>query len=184
MSGALALPARPDRRRVDGWSSVATAAALAAALAILAIVLGWRGSDLPAQVFRSDLVRRDGFVLWNSQWFGGHAFLPYSVLSPLAGALTGPLALGAISGVAAAVLFERILRFAFGHVAWVGALWFALGTVTNLIVGRVTFAMGVALGLLAVYMLQRRRPVLAVVAALLCSLSSPLAGAFLALAAA
>ena len=90
-----------------------TAFAVAASLAIIAICLGWRGSDLPAQVFRSDLVRRDGFVLWNSQWFGGHAFLPYSVLSPFVAALTGPLALGAVSGVAAAVLFARILRFSF-----------------------------------------------------------------------
>ena len=182
----VALARRPGDRPewLEGWPSMLTAFAVAGSLAIIAICLGWRGSDLPAQVFRSDLVRRDGFVLWNSQWFGGHAFLPYSVLSPFAGALTGPIALGAISGVAAAVLFERILRFAFGHVAWVGALWFAVGTVVNLIVGRVTFAMGVALGLLAVYALQRRRAVLAVVAALLCSLSSPLAGAFLALAAA
>jgi hypothetical protein len=180
----VAIARRPGDRApwLEGWPSMLTAFAVAGGLAIMAICLGWRGSDLPAQVFRSDLVRRDGFVIWNSQWFGGHAFLPYSVLAPLAGALTGPLALGAISGVAAAVLFERILHFAFGRVAWIGALWFAVGTATNLIVGRVTFAMGVALGLLAVYSLQRRRPTLAVVAALLCSLSSPLAGAFLALA--
>src|SRR3954471_20441500 len=126
MSGALALPARP-RRHVDGWSSVATAAALATTLAVLAIALGWRGSNLPAQVFRSDLIRRDGFVLWNSQWFGGHNVLGYSVLAPPIAALTGPLTLGAISGVIAAVVFERILRFSFGAVAWVGAIWFALG---------------------------------------------------------
>jgi len=182
----VAIARRPGDRApwLEGWPSMVTAFAVAGSLAIIAICLGWRGSDLPAQVFRSDLVRRDGFVIWNSQWFGGHAFLPYSVLSPLVGALTGPLALGAISGVAAAVLFERILRFEFGSIAWVGALWFAFGTVTNLIVGRVTFAMGVAIALLAVYSLQRRRPILAVVAALLCSLSSPLAGAFLALVAA
>jgi hypothetical protein len=142
-------------------------------------VFDWRGSDLPAQVFRSELVRRDGFVVWNSQWFGGHAVLTYSVLSPVLGALIGPVALGAISCVVASVTFERILRFAFGHAAWVGALWFALGSVTNLIVGRVTFALGVALGLIAVYALQRRHPIPAVIAAVLCSLSSPLAGVFL-----
>ena len=68
-----------------------------------------------------------GSSIWNSQWFGGHALLSYSVLAPVLGALTGPIALGAISGVAAAVLFERILRFAYGRTAWVGALWFALG---------------------------------------------------------
>jgi hypothetical protein len=180
---------RVPRRRVDrpawfdGWPGLVTVFALAAACTLLAIVLGWRGSDLPAQVFRSELVRRDGFVVWNSQWFGGHALLSYSVLSPLVGSLTGPLTLGAISGVAAAVLFERILRHAYGRTLWFPAIWFALGTVANLIVGRVTFGLGIAFGLAAVYALQHRRPVVAVAAALLCALSSPLAGAFLALAA-
>ena len=79
------------------------------------------------------------------------------------------------------MLFERILFYAYGRTVWLAAIWFALGTVANLIVGRVTFALGIAFGLAAVYALQRRRPVLAVAAAFLCALSSPLAGAFLAL---
>jgi hypothetical protein len=185
VSGLVTLPSRDTIRRrlvVDGWPSVAAAAAIAGALALLAIACGWRGSDLPAQIFRSDLIRQDGFVVWNNQWFGGHALLGYSVLAPALGALTGPVLVGAVSGIISAVLFERILRFAFGHASWLGAIWFALGTVTNLIVGRTTFALGVALGLGAVYMLQRRHPVLATICALLCSLSSPLAGAFLAIA--
>ena len=120
--------------------------------------------------------------MWNNQWFGGHALLGYSVLAPALGALTGPIAIGAVSGIVAAVAFERILHFAFGRASLVGAVWFALGTVTNLIVGRTTFALGVALGLGAVYLLQRRHAVFAVACALLCALSSPLAGAFLAIA--
>ncbi|HYL51591.1 MAG TPA: hypothetical protein VEZ15_06455 [Acidimicrobiia bacterium] len=181
----VSLPRGRSRREwVEGWPSLVTAFAVAGALALLAVCLGWRGSDLPAQVFRTELVRRDGFVIWNSQWFGGHAMLTYSVLAPAVASLTGPIALGALSGVFSAVLFERILRFAFGRTAWIGALWFALGTVTNLIVGRVTFALGVAVGLGAVYALQRRHIAPAVVLAVLCSLSSPLAGAFLAIAAA
>jgi hypothetical protein len=178
------LAGETERPWRDGWPTLVSVFAIASVLALAAVVFDWRGSDLPAQVFRTDLVRRDGFVLWNSQWFGGHAMLPYSVLSPVVGALTGPVALGAVTGVAAAVLFERILRLVFGRTAWPGALWFALGTVTNLIVGRVTFSLGIAFGLGAVYALLRRRPALAVVGAVLCSLSSPLAGAFLALAAA
>ena len=179
----LALP-RPQRGRargLEGWPSFLTAFALAGALALVAVLLGWRGSDLPAQVFRSELFRQDGFVVWNSQWFGGHPTLSYSVISPALGALTGPVALGAVTCVISAVLFERILRFAYGRAAWTGVVWFALGSVTNLIVGRVTFSLGVALGLAAVYALQRNRLWLAVPCALLCSLSSPLAGAFLAL---
>jgi hypothetical protein len=172
----------PARKWFDGWPSLVTVFAVAATLAVLAMCLGWRGSDLPGQVFRTELFKRDGFVLWNSQWFGGHALLAYSVLAPVFGALTGPIVLGALSGVAAAVTFERILRFAFGRTAWLGALWFAIGTVTNLIVGRTTFALGVAFGLGAVYALQRNRMFFAVSLALMCSLSSPLAGAFLAIA--
>jgi hypothetical protein len=179
VTGIALARRREPAQWFDGWPSLAAASALALALVLLAVCLGWRGSDLPAQVFRSELVRRDGFVIWNSQWFGGHALLSYSVLSPLLGALTGSVALGAVSCVAAAMLFERILRFAYGRAAWVGAIWFAVGSVTNLIVGRITFALGVALGLAAIYALQRRHLVPAVIAALLCSLSSPLAGAFL-----
>jgi hypothetical protein len=181
MADAIPVRARP-RSFFDGWETGFGAFAVATALAILTIVLHWRGSDLPAQVFRADLVRRDGFVVWNSQWFGGHATLAYSVIAPLVGSITGPVALGAVSCVVSAVLFERVVRFAFGRVSVLGAMWFAVGTVTNLIVGRVTFAMGVAFGLAAIYALQRKHPVAVVVFGVLCALASPLAGAFLAIA--
>ncbi len=171
-----------NRPWIDGWPSLLSVFALAGTLALVAVVLGWRGSDLPAQVFRTELIRRDGFALWNSQWFGGHTTLTYSVLAPMIATITGPIALGAFSGVASAVLFERILRFAFGRTAWLGAVWFALGTVANFIVGRVTFGVGVTFALAAVCALQRRHPVIAVACSLLASLCSPLAGLFLALA--
>ena len=158
VGGTLAVPTRRrhQRRSTAGPRGVAVVAA-AGVLAILAITLGWRGSDLPAQIFRADLFRQDGFVLWNSQWFGGHALLGYSVIAPAISAPIGPLALGAVSGIASAFLFERILRFSFGSVAWLGSLWFALGTVINLIVGRTTYAFGVALALGAIYALQHRK---------------------------
>src|SRR6185437_473809 len=57
---------------------------------------------------------------------------------------------------------------------------FALGTVINLIVGRTTYAFGVALALGAIYALQHRRAAIAVGLAVLSSLASPLAGCFLA----
>ncbi len=182
MNGAFAVSTRPARPRwLDDWPLMTTVVGVAGVLAILAITLGWRGSDLPAQIFRAELFRQDGFVLWNSQWFGGHALLGYSVIAPAISAPIGPLALGALSGIASALLFERILRFSFGSVAWLGSLWFALGTVINLIVGRTTYAFGVALALGAVYALQHRKVVIAIACAILCSLASPLAGGFLAI---
>jgi hypothetical protein len=184
MSTAVVIPPRSQTPRIEGWRTGLAMVAVATAAAVLAIALGWRGSDLPAQVFRAELFREDGFVLWNSQWFGGHAMLGYSVIAPAISALFGPLALGAVSGIASALLFERILRFSFGSVAWLGGLWFALGTVTNLIVGRTTYAFGVALALGAIYALQHRHAVIAIVCGFLCALASPLAGCFLAIVAA
>jgi hypothetical protein len=182
VNGAFAVSTRPARPRwLDDWPTITAVVGVAGVLAILAITLGWRGSDLPAQVYRAELFRKDGFVIWNSQLFGGHALLGYSVIAPAISAPIGPLALGAVSGIASALLFERILRFSFGSVAWLGSLWFALGTVVNLIVGRTTYAFGVALALGAIYALQHRKVVIAVAAAILCALASPLAGGFLAI---
>jgi hypothetical protein len=98
------------------------------------------------------------------------------------GALTGPVALGAACGTVSAFLFDRLVRFAFGTSARVGSLWFALSMVTNLVVGRVTFALGVTFALAAVLALQRRRSMVAVACALLCGLACPDAGLFLAIA--
>jgi hypothetical protein len=155
---------------------------VAGSLALFAIAMGWRGSDLPAQLFRVDLFRRDGFVLWNSQWFAGHPTLDYSVLSPVLGAVTGAIALGALSGVASAFLFDRLVYHEFGSASYVASVWFATSTVTNLVVGRVTFALGVTLMLGALLALQRHRVWLAALCALLCSLASPVAALFLAIA--
>src|SRR5258708_40084500 len=112
MSGTVGVAARSRRRPgVEGWPTVAAVVGVAGVLALLAITLGWRGSDLPAQVFRAELFRQDGFVLWNSQWFGGRALLRYSVLAPSISAPIRPLALRALSGIAPPLLFERMLRF-------------------------------------------------------------------------
>lgn len=179
--GSAAIPGR--RTAGDGWSSAALVASLALLASLLAMAAGWRGEDLPAQIYRMDLVRHHGLVLWDNQWFAGHPTLGYSVLAPVLGALIGPLPLAAASGLAAAVLFDRIVTGTFGSSARVGSIWFAIGTVSNLVVGRVTFALGLALALGAVLAMQHGRRTLAAGLALLTPLASPLAGLFLAIAA-
>ena len=173
-------PDAPDD--VDRHGSV-RAFVVAGGLGVVALLLGWRGADFPAQIYRADLVRRYGFVLWNGQWYGGHPTLPYSVLAPVAGALVGPAILALASGLVAAVGFDRLVRHQFGAAARIGSAWFACSTVTNLIVGRVAFAFGLAFGMLAVVALQRHRRGWSVWWAVLTSLSSPVAGVFLAIAA-
>ena len=125
------VPLRLRHERVASWSGAVYAGGIAGILALIAVAAGWRGSDLPAQMFRVELLRRNGFVLWDSQWFAGHSTLNYSVLSPVLGALTGPVALGALCGVISAILFDRLLRDEFGSAAWFGSLWFAVATVTR-----------------------------------------------------
>ena len=98
-----------ERAAATGWWTYAPAAVIATVLTVTVMVAKWRGTDLAAQVFRADLFRRHGFVLWNAQWFGGHATLSYSVLSPMVSAAVGPVLLAGISGVAAAVLFASIV---------------------------------------------------------------------------
>ncbi len=169
----------PAWRRWIGDGRPALPVLVAAALALLAALLDWRGADLPAQLFRVLLFRQNGFVLWNNLWYGGHPTLDYSVLFPPLGAVVGPLLLGAVSGVVAAYCFDRLLRNAFGTPTMLASLWFAVSTVTNLAVGRLTFSLGVAIALASLLALQRGHRFVAVVLGLLSPLASPVATVFL-----
>ena len=161
----------------------AAPAAIAAAVAIAYLAAAPRTVDLAASVYRARLFDYAGFTIWNSQWYTGHYTLGYSVLFPPLAWLLGPLVVGAISSVAAAAIFEPLARAHFGPGARWGSLWFGLAATTSLISGRIPFALGVALGLGSLLAFQRGRLVLAVALGLGCSLASPVAGAFLALAA-
>ena len=78
----------PGRRRGRGLPLADLGPpALAGALAVIALALHWQGADWPAQLFRIEVFRRAGFVVWNQQWYAGHHVLGYSVLSPAVGAL-------------------------------------------------------------------------------------------------
>lgn len=154
---------------------------LAAGLAAAWLAFGPATPDLAAAVYRAGLFQREGFTLFNANWYGGHHTPAYSILFPPLGAVIGVRLTGALAAIASAVLFERIARRHFGERARWGALWFGAGTVADLLIGRMTFAVGVAFGLAAVFALQRghRRSGLALGVA--CTLGSPVAGLFLAM---
>jgi hypothetical protein len=152
--------------------------ALAAVVAGAYLLLGPPSADLAAQEYRAAL----GLVLWDNGWYGGHHMPAYSVLFPPLASLLGPRLVGALSAVASAWLFERLVRDLDG--ARVASLWFAVAAVSTLVSGRLTFALGVAVGLGAVLAAARRRFGWACVMAALAGLTSPVAAAFVALAAA
>jgi hypothetical protein len=161
------------------WTlSEAPAWVLAALLAAIYLVISPPSADLAAQTYRSGL----GLVLWDGAWYGGHHVPAYSVLFPPLAALLGPQLVGALAAVAAAWLFQRLVDGLEG--ARVASLWFAVGTATTLLTGRLTFALGVAVGLAALVVAKRGLWAAASVLAVMTSLASPVAGAFVALAAA
>jgi hypothetical protein len=166
---------------VPRWSARAAPTLLAAAFAALYVTLSPRTGDLAAHVFRADLFGREGITVWNNSWYGGHHTPAYSVLfPPLAWAL-GPWLAGALGAVASAAAFEALARRHFGPRAWAGTMLFAVGTAATLFAGRLTFSLGIAVGLTSALALQRGRAWAAGLLAVTCSLASPVAGLFLAL---
>ena len=125
------------------------AALLAALVVSLSQVLGWRGVDTAAQVYRVNAFRHSGFTLWDFQWYGGHWTLSYSVLyPPLAAFLTVPV-LTVASAAVAAVSFDRLVRPRFGTGGRAASVVFALGTLVPSAIGQLPFLTGLAFGLAA-----------------------------------
>lgn len=171
---------RPDRHAGIVLLSAAVSVALCG------VYLLWQPQtlDLAAQTFRADLWDRYGWVIYNDAWYSGHTIPGYSLLYPPLGAWLGPETLGVVCAILSAALFASIAVRAYGTRAWVGSLWFGLGSTVSLYGGRITFGLGVTFGLAAVMAIQRRRSVLGGIAGTAAALASPVAGLFTALAAA
>lgn len=153
-----------------------------AALGAAAYLLAQPASaDLAAQQYRSAI----GLGVWDNGWFAGHHLPGYSLLFPPLGALIGIRAAGVLAALLATALFTVIAEHRWGEKAATAAgLWFAAGATATLVSGRLTFLLGIALGLAATLALQRSRHAIAVACALATTLASPVAGLFLAIAAA
>ena len=169
-AGALA-------RRAPAWT-------ITAVLGLCYVVAAPSSADLAAASYRADLFGRVGFTLWDNGWYGGHHLPAYSVLAPVLGWLIGPLALAAVSMTIAAALFSALIDGRFSAPAVrIAGVWFALGAAIGLLASRVPFDLGLAIGLSSLVLAQRGRRAPALALAAVCALTSPVAGAFLALAA-
>jgi hypothetical protein len=169
--------------RSRGWwavhGSIVVAPAVAGALAVLTILMRWRGSDLPAHFFRVGLVEREGLVGWNNYWFGGHHTLGYGVLFPVLGALVGVWTVAVASAVLSAFLVDILIRRAVGHPNWWASLLFAVGTMTNVAIGRLPFALGLVVALGALVAAQARWLWLAGLLSVATAAASPVVSVFL-----
>ena len=164
------------RRRVP-WGLLTAAVGVAVWL-----IVDPRTPDLAGQVYRANLFREAGFVVWDGRWYGGHDMPGYSLLFPPLGALLGVRAVGAAAVLASAALFEGVAVAAYGARARWAAAWFAVAALGDVWSGRVTFALGVSVALGAVLALTRGRALAAGILAGLCAACSPVAGVLLALA--
>jgi len=170
--------------RLSAGARAAPAWAITAALGLAYVIAAPPSADLAAASYRSYLFGRDGFTLWDNAWYAGHHLPAYGVLAPAIGWLLAPQLLAALSMTAAAALFAALIDGHFPALATrIAARWFALGAAIGLLSNRVPFDLGLALGLGALLLARRRRHGPALALALLCALASPVAGAFLALAA-
>jgi hypothetical protein len=165
--------------------AVVVTAVAAVTAAVTFLIAPPMGTDLSAQTARADFFSRHGFAVLDLGWYGGISPYGYSLLTPAPMAWLTPRGLGAIAGVAAAVLFVLLLlRTGARHPSAAGLLG-VVGIFGNLVSGRVTFAVGVAFGLaalLAVTARSRWRWAGACAGAVLAAAASPVAGLFVGLA--
>ena len=157
-------------------------AAAALASVLTAGLLAWdpHVRDLAAHVLRTELFEESGFSIWNGSWYGGHYLLTHSVLFPPLAALFGARLVAAAAVIWSAYLFDRVVCERWGERARPATLWYGAGAVTMLASGRLSFALGVALGLASLRALQKNWAWAASFAGLACALASPVAAVFLA----
>ena len=158
---------------------------LAAALCAVWLLLPPTGSDLSAQVAHADFAGKYFWHPVNLQWFGGTSWLGYSIVVPPLMAAIGVQAVGVLSTVASSGLLGLLMTRCRVLRPRAGAAVGALCLVGNLIVGRLTFAVGLTLALATVVAFtipHRVRWVILAIGPVLTWAASPLAALFLGLA--
>jgi MFS family permease len=192
VSAPAAAPPRAHRVRAVVARAPVGAWTVTAAFGLLYAIVAPLSTDLAAAGYRSDLFSRAGFTLWDNGWYGGHHLLAYSVLAPALSALLSPQLLAALSMTAAAALFTALIDGCFpARATRLASCWFALGAAVGLLSNRVAFELGFALALAALLAARadgdgrhsRACAAASLGLAFACALASPIAGAFLALAA-
>jgi hypothetical protein len=173
------------RQRVDLRSSAALIGVGAAALlALIWALLPPTGTDLSAQFAHADFASDHLWHPVDLQWFGGTNPLAYSVIVPPLMAIVGVRLVGAVATFAAAGLLGLLMSRCAVPRPRAGAIAGALCLVANLVVGRLTFAVGVAAALatlIGLTMTHRLRWLLLVGGPILTWAASPLAALFLGL---
>ncbi|HEY1369532.1 MAG TPA: hypothetical protein VGF23_20575 [Gaiellaceae bacterium] len=132
-------------------------ATIAASVAAVLAWLGPPGTDLAAHAYQRTLFLQHGFALWNNFWYAGrYSFVTYSVLYyPLAG-LLGIRLLAVATVATAALAFAVVIGREWGPTARWSSRSFGVVWAGIVLSAAFPFALGAALGLLALWALQAR----------------------------
>ncbi len=165
---------------------VTTAVSLVLTVGFLFMPLA--GTDLSAQVARGHFFETYGLDTVDFRWYGGVYPFGYSVFTGPLNAAIGARGVGAVSCVLAAIAFAWLLARYRVRRPTLGGVLAAMVGVFNLVSGRTTFAVGVAIALFALVAValpgvrRRWRAIAGGVLALLSVGGSPIAGLFVGLA--
>jgi hypothetical protein len=132
--------------------------------------------DFAAQATRAAVFERLGSISWWPGWYGGMELPTYSVLAPALMAKIGVATTGAIASAICMWVGHQLLKGSARPRA--ASVAFAGTVLLNLFGGRITFLIGLAAAMLAVYALVHRHPWLAGLATIVSVMGSPLAGLF------
>ena len=158
------------------------AAAIALVVGLALVLFGPPPGDLPAHLYRTELVR-DGVLVWDTFWYAGHyPLVGYSLLYYFPAALVGNDLVALVSVVASAALFASLAEREWGEAARWPARAFAVVACGPLFTGTYPYAAGLAAALGALKALQLGRRWTAIGLAALTLGLSPLAFLYLCLA--
>lgn len=162
---------------------VVTTTGFALLLSGVFLLLPLAGTDLSAQVARAHFTKVYGSQPIDFRWYSGAQQYGYSLFSTWLMAVIGTRGVGVISAVVSSCVFALLLVRTTVRRPLLGGLIAAFCFVSNLVSGRVTFALGVMFGLLGLACLTftdrlRLRMAGAASGAFLASAASPVAGLF------
>lgn len=173
-------PAVRDRwRRRVHLSPVNVAVVCSAVLATVFLLLPPSGTDLAAAVAHGRFARQHPLTPVDLSWYGGTNEFGYSLISQYFIAGLGARVTGALAAAVASIGVGSLLGRLHGRRALLASAVASFCIFSNLISGRIAYAVGIAFGVLACCAVARRRTGWATAAAFLCAAASPVAGLFL-----
>ncbi len=143
--------------------------------------LGPPGADLAAHVYQRAMFIQHGFALWSNYWYAGHySYITYSLLYYPLAAVVGIKLLAVLTSALAAAAFATLVRTEWPIAGPWPARAFAFVAAASVLTGAFPYALGLALGLLALRA-ARGHPALFAVLLALTFAASPLAFGLIAL---